>query len=192
MITQTEAKIYTHQDYLDRELASEIRNEYRNGEIVSITGRTPEHNRISGNLYIALSLFSKGKPYETFHLDQRLWIPKANIYTYPGVMVASKPLQRQTGRKDTILNPCLIAEVLSSSTQTYDRIEKFAAYRTIDAFQEYLLVAQNRIYVQHYIKTAANQWMFSEYADPKTILSLNAFEFQIEIAEFYEGIEWDG
>ncbi|MCD8488410.1 MAG: Uma2 family endonuclease [Desertifilum sp.] len=190
MIAQTENKIYTLEEYLELEIASELRNEYRNGEIIPMTGGTPEHNRISGNLYIALSIALKRKAYEVFHVDQRLWIPAASIYTYPDVMVSSKPLTLQPGRKDTIVNPCFIAEVLSKSTQNYDRSEKFAAYRTISTFQEYLLIDQYRIHVEHYVKTGANQWIFSEYDDSNITLSLNAFESQVTIADIYENIDF--
>lgn len=190
MIAQTENKIYTPEEYLELEIASKIRNEYRNGEIISMTGGTPEHNRISGNLYIALSIALKRKAYEVFHVDQRLWIPAASIYTYPDVMVCSKPLTLQPGRKDTIVNPCFIGEVLSKSTQNYDRSEKFAAYRTISTFQEYLLIDQYRVHVEHYVKTGANQWIFSEYDEPNITLSFNTFESQVTIADIYENIDF--
>jgi Uma2 family endonuclease len=190
MIAQTETKHYTIDEYLELEITSETRSEYRNGEIIPMTGGTPEHNRISGNLYIALSLGLKCKPYEVFHVDQRLWIPEVGIYTYPDVMVLSKPLQLQSGRKDTVINPCFIAEVLSKSTQNYDRSEKFIAYRTIPTFQEYLLIDQYRIHVEHHLKTAAYQWLFSEYNDPTITLSLSTLELQIQIAELYENIDF--
>jgi Uma2 family endonuclease len=189
MITQTKTKKYTPSEYLELEIASETRNEYRNGEIIPITGGTPEHNNISGNLYILLKLALKGKPYETFHVDQRLWVPEVGLYTYPDTMVLPKLIELQAGRKDTVVNPCFIAEVLSKSTQNYDRSEKFAAYRTIPNFQEYLLVVQYRIHVEHYVKTAVNQWMFSEYDDPNITLSLSSFDFQVLIADLYENIE---
>ncbi len=191
MIAQTETKNYTHEEYLELEIASETRNEYRNGEIIPMTGGTPDHNKISGNLYIILSLALKRKPYETFHVDQRLWIPEVSLYTYPDVMVLQKPLELQTGRKDTVLNPCFIAEVLSKSTQNYDRSEKFASYRTIPTFQEYLLIDQYRIHVEHYVKTAVNQWIFSEYDDPNITLSFSNFETQILIADLYENIDFN-
>jgi Uma2 family endonuclease len=105
-------------------------------------------------------------------------------------MVVSKPLELQTGRKDTITNPCFVAEVLSKSTQNYDRSEKFAAYRTISAFKEYLLIDQYRIHVEHYVKTAVNQWLFSEYDDPNTTLSFSVFDFQIQIADLYDNIDF--
>ncbi|WOB45098.1 Uma2 family endonuclease [Thermoleptolyngbya oregonensis NK1-22] len=190
MMAQTETKRYTAEEYLELEVASETRNEYRDGEIIPMTGGTPEHNRISGNLYIALSLGLKRKPYEVFHVDQRLWIPAASIYTYPDVMVLPKPLELQAGRKDTVMNPCFIAEVLSKSTRSYDRSDKFAAYRTISSFQEYLLIDQDQIHVEHHVKVAENQWLFSEYNDPEFNLSLRTLDLQVQIAGLYENIEF--
>lgn len=190
MTQALERQIYTPEEYLELEVASETRNEYRNGAIISMAGGTPAHNRISGNLYIALSVALRRKAYETFHIDQRLWIGDRNLYTYPDVMVVEKPLQFKEGRTDTLVNPCFIAEVLSKSTQDYDRGEKFVAYRTINNFQEYLLIDQYRIHVEHYVKTAVNQWLLSEYDDPNVTLSFRVFEFQIQIADLYENIEF--
>ncbi|MBC6432205.1 Uma2 family endonuclease [Nostoc sp. HG1] len=198
MIAQPETKHYTVEEYLELEIASEIRSEYCDGEIIPMTGGTPNHNDIAGNLYILLKSALKGKDYRTFYADQRLWIPSASLYTYPDVMVLPKPLELQTGRKDTVVNPCFIAEVLSKSTQNYDspaetlreRGEKFVAYRKIPTFQEYLLIDQYRIHVEHHVKTAAHQWLFSEYDDPTITLSLSTFELQIQIAELYENIDF--
>lgn len=114
-------------------------------------------------------------------------------------MVVDKPLQLQAGRTDTVMNPCFIAEVLSKSTQDYDpcgiceaaRGEKFVAYRTIENFKEYLLIDQYRVHVEHYVKTAAHQWLLSEYDDPTVMLSLSTFDFQIQIAALYETIEFE-
>ena len=190
MIAQIEKRIYTAEEYLELELAAETRSEYRNGEIIPMTGGTPNHNDISGNLYILLRSALKGKDYRIFYADQRLRIPAVNLYTYPDVVVVPKPLELQTGRRDTVVNPCFIAEVLSKSTQNYDRSEKFAAYRTIPTFQEYLLVDQHRVHVEHHVKTAVNQWLFSEYDDPNVVLSFSAFEYQIQIADLYENIDF--
>lgn len=190
MIAQIEKRIYTAEEYLELELAAETRSEYRDGDIIPMTGGTPNHNDISGNLYILLKSALKGKDYRIFYADQRLRIPAVNLYSYPDVMVVPKPLELQTGRRDTVVNACFIAEVLSKSTQNYDRSEKFAAYRTIPTFQEYLLVDQHRVHVEHHVKTAVNQWLFSEYDDPSVILSFNAFEVQIQIAELYENIDF--
>jgi Uma2 family endonuclease len=88
------------------------------------------------------------------------------------------------------MNPCFIAEVLSKSTQNYDRSEKFAAYRSIPCFQEYLLIDQYRIHVEYYVKTDVNQWLFTEYDDANITLSLSSFEFQIQIADLYDNIDF--
>ena len=190
MIAQPETKRYTAEEYLELEVAADIRNEYRDGEIVPMTGGTPNHNDIAGNLLVLLKAALRGKPYRVFISDQRLWIPNVNLYTYPDVMVLPKPIELQTGRKDTVINPCFIAEVLSKSTQNYARGEKFVAYRTIPAFQEYLLVDQYKIHVEHHVKVADNQWLFSEYDDPTVTLLLRTLDLHIQIAELYEGIDF--
>ena len=191
MIAQLETKRYSTDEYLELEIGADIRNEYRNGDIIPMTGGTPNHNDIAGNLYILLKSALKGKNYRTFYANQRLWIPSVSVYTYPDVMVIPKSIELQTGRQDTVVNPCFIAEVLSKSTQNYDRSEKFIAYRSIPTFQEYLLIDQYRIHVEHHVKTAPHQWLFSEYDDPTATLSLSSFEFQIQIADLYESIEFE-
>ena len=190
-IVQTKERTYTAQEYLELEIASETRNEYYNGEIVSMTGGMPNHNEISSILNAVLRFGLKGKPYSIFVADQRLWIPDANIYTYPDIMVVPKPIELQAGRKDTVVNPCFIAEVLSKSTQNYDRSEKFVAYRTIPSFGEYLLVSQYSVRVEHYVKTAPDRWLLSEYSDPAIVLTLNSFDLQLTIADLYENIDFE-
>ena len=195
MITQiappTAKKAYTVEEYLELEINSETRSEYRNGEIVPMTGGTPNHNEIAVNLLAFLKPLLRGKPYRLFAADQRLWIPDTKMNTYPDVMVAAKPLEMQTGRKDTITNPCFIAEVLSRSTKNYDRSEKFEAYRSIDTFQEYLLIDQYRIHVEHHVKTAVNQWLFTEYDNPAVTLFLKFLDLQIQIADLYDNIDFE-
>ncbi len=104
-------------------------------------------------------------------------------------MVVPRPLQRQSGRTDTITNPIMIAEVLSKSTKSYDRDEKFAAYRTIPTFQEYLLVDQYRIHIEHYVKTDSQCWIFSEYRSANSIIVLSSIPCEISLENLYENIE---
>ncbi len=189
MTPTLEQRTYTREEYLDLETDSQDRHEYLDGEIRLMTGGTPNHNDIAGNLYILLKLALKGKPYRTFYVDQRLWIPDRNIYTYPDVMVIENPLQLQIGRSDTVMNPCFIAEVLSKSTRDYDHGAKFSTYRTLESFREYLLIDQYSIHVEHHIQTTSNQWLLSEYDNPNVELSLNAFAAQFKIADLYENID---
>ena len=190
MISTPKQTIYTPEEYLDLEVVAEERHEYLNGEIRLITGGTPNHNDIAGNLYILFKQALRKKPYRIFNLDQRLWLTEPNIYTYPDIMVLKQPIQLQEGRNDTVINPCLIAEVLSKSTKDYDRSEKFVAYRTIDTFREYLLIDQYQIKVEHYTKQSANQWLLSEYSDSEIVLNLTAIDLELKIADIYENIEF--
>ena len=190
MIAQVETKTYTAEEYLEAEVNSLDRHEFINGEIIPMAGGTPDHNEISANLIGALKLALKGKPYRTFNSDQRLWIPQLNNYTYPDLIVVAKPIELQSGRTDTITNPLLIAEVLSKGTRAYDRDEKFAAYRTIPSFQEYLLIDQYRLRVEQYSKTDANKWIFSEYSCAGDRLMLSSISVEILVSDLYENIEF--
>ncbi|MEQ8972627.1 MAG: Uma2 family endonuclease [Coleofasciculus sp. C1-SOL-03] len=192
MVMQAEdKKIYTPEEYLEFEVNSENRHEFINGEIVLMTGGTPNHNQIALNLSGALNFALKRQPYRVFVTDQRLWIPRKRIYTYPDVMVVQGELQLQEGRRDTITNPLIIAEVLSESTRSYDKDAKFAAYRTIPSFQEYLLIDQYTMHIEHYFKTERKRWIFYEYDDADEIVSLNSFSFQITLADIYDKVEFD-
>jgi len=188
MILQTEKKHYTPEEYLDFEIHSDDRHEYIDGEVICVTGGTPNHNQITGNFYAALNFALKRQPYRVFFSDQRLWIPRKRIYTYPDVMLVQGELQFQEGRQDTIINPLMIVEVLSSSTRSYDKDEKFAAYRAISSFQEYLLIDQYTMHVEQYYKTAGKRWMFLECDDGNEILSLNSIPLQITLADIYDKV----
>lgn len=186
MLTISDPKTYSAEEYLALELESNLRNEYRNGEILPMTGGTPEHNELIRALTVILSLSLHRKPYQVFLTDQRLWIPDCNLYTYPDLMVIPRPVELKLGRKDTVINPILIVEVLSDSTKAYDRDDKFAAYRTIPTFQEYLLIDQTRIYVEQYSKQSPNQWLFTEHNGKTAQIQLSSVSVEIALADLYE------
>jgi Uma2 family endonuclease len=190
MIAQVETKTYTAEEYLEAEVNSQERHEFINGEIVLMAGGTPNHNEITSILNAILRVSLKGKPYSIFTSDQRLWVPQLNNYTYPDVMVVAKPIELQSGRTDTITNPVLVAEVLSKGTRAYDRDDKFAAYRSLPSFQEYLLIDQYRLRVEQYSKTDANKWIFSEYSSMGERLTLTSIPVEISLADLYENIEF--
>ena len=187
----TEQRYYSPTEYLELEVNSEERHEFIDGQIIPMTGGTPNHNQIAGNFYAALNFALKRQPYRVFVTDQRLWIPKKRIYTYPDVMVLNTPLEFAEGRTDTITNPKAIAEVLSKSTKSYDRDEKFAAYRTIPSFQEYILIDQYTMHVEQYCKTDNNKWIFSEYEDRDVTLSLASVPFQILLTDIYDKVDFN-
>ncbi len=184
-------KSYSPEEYLSLEVDSEEKHEYINGEIISMTGGTPNHNKIAGNLYAALNLALKRQPYDVFITDQRLWIPIAKIYTYPDVMVIEGELQFQEGRRDTLTHPIIIAEVLSTSTESFDRGKKFAAYRTIPTFKEYILIDQYTMQVEQFTKTESGQWLLSEHQGENSKLSLKFIDFEITLADLYDKVNFD-
>ncbi|MGI8500086.1 MAG: Uma2 family endonuclease [Hassallia sp.] len=184
-------RYYSPEEYLEIEVKSEERHEYINGQIIPMTGGTPNHNQIALNLSGTLNFALKRQTLRVFVTDQRLWIPQKRINTYPDVMVVASELQFQEGRKDTLTNPIMIAEVLSKSTKSYDRDEKFAAYRTIPSFQEYLLIDQYTMHVEQYSKTDNNRWIFTEYEDADLIISLASITFEISLADIYDKVDFD-
>nr|WP_281250753.1 Uma2 family endonuclease [Hydrococcus rivularis] len=112
-------------------------------------------------------------------------------YTVPDVMVVAGEPEYFNNRTDTITNPLLIIEVLSKSNQSYDKGEKFDAYRTIATFQEYILIDQNRIYIEQYYKTAKKQWTLYEYDEEDKTISLTSVEFQISLIDIYNKVEFE-
>ncbi|MDJ0661349.1 MAG: Uma2 family endonuclease [Crocosphaera sp.] len=191
MILQTEKqKTYTPQEYLDLEVEAKDRHEYRNGEMIVISGGTPNHNRITGNFSAALNFAFKGQPYDVFITDQRLWIPSTKTYTYPDIMIVQGEIQLQEGRNDTIINPLLIAEVLSQSTEAYDRGDKFSAYRTIPSLQEYILIQQYSPHIEQFSKTESGQWLLSDYDGQEATLTLKSISLEIPLVDIYDKVDF--
>ncbi|NET53854.1 MAG: Uma2 family endonuclease, partial [Merismopedia sp. SIO2A8] len=152
---------------------------------------SPAHNEINSVLNALLRFALKGQPYSIFVTDQRLWIPDLDQYTYPDIMVMPRPVDLKSGRKDTVINPILLAEVLSDSTEKYDRGDKFEAYRSIATFQEYLLIAQNKPHVEQYVKQAKNQWLFTDYGALDQTIMLRSLSVEISLADLYEAVDFE-
>jgi Uma2 family endonuclease len=184
------SNIYTPQEYLELEINSHERHEYINGEIISMTGGTPNHNKIALNFASILNFACKRKPLQVFINDQRLWIPNLQIYTYPDIILVQGTLQFQEGRKDTITNPLMITEVLSKSTRTYDKDQKFVAYKTLPSFSEYILIDQYTPHVEQYSKTEDGKWLFCEYDGINANFSLTSIALTIELIDLYDKVEF--
>ncbi|NJN23841.1 MAG: Uma2 family endonuclease [Acaryochloridaceae cyanobacterium RL_2_7] len=184
-------QLYSPEEYLNQEEQSEVRHAYLDGEIVPMVGGTPNHNRIILNVATLLNVSLKRQPYQVFVADQRLWIPSRNVYTYPDVMVISGDFQLQEGRKDTITNPALIVEVLSSSTQAYDQTDKFKAYRSLESLQEYILIDQYSIHIEQYIKQSDRDWRFTDYDGEEAELKLASVPLSLSLLDIYDRVTFD-
>jgi Uma2 family endonuclease len=181
---------YTPQEYLALEGASELKNEYRDGEIVTMPKETKNHNKIAGNFYAELKSALKGEDYDVYISDVRLWMPRYRQYTYPDIMViAGDYIYPETG-VNSVTSPLLIVEVLSKSTKNYDQGEKFCYYRSIPELAEYILIDQSKYHVMQYNRLAENQWLLTEYVTEDEELFLESIELQIPLSEIYERVNF--
>ena len=181
-------KRYTVAEYLELEEQAEFKSEFVDGEIVSMAGATANHNKIALNFCRLFPMSIDGQDYDIFMSDMRLWMPDYSRYTYPDVMVvAGQPIF--TDEKQTaITNPCLIVEVLSNSTQEYDRASKFKLYRSILSFREYVLVYQNNYCVEQYTKQDDGRWILTEYLEEDAVLKLESVSFEISLRDLYKRV----
>jgi Uma2 family endonuclease len=183
------AEIYiSPEEYLERERQSEEKSEYYGGRIYAMSGASRPHNLITGNVFASLHTLLRGGPCEVYVNDMKVRIKPTGAYVYPDVFVACGELQFDDTYKDVLLNPVLVIEVLSPSTEAHDRGLKFALYRQLDSLQDYLLIAQDRVSVVHYHRKNG-EWIFNEYNDLNDRLALEAIGCTLPVAEMYERIE---
>ncbi|NEQ71039.1 MAG: Uma2 family endonuclease [Symploca sp. SIO2D2] len=191
MVIQTETRYYTPEEYLTLEEKAVDKHEYRDGEIILMSGGTTNHNQIALNFCRKFPLTIDEQDYYTYINDVRLWIAKYRFYTYPDVMVIKgKPIYEGMG-KTTVTNPSIIVEVLSKSTRDYDWTDKFKYYRSIPEFKEYILIDQYRFYVAQYSKREDKQWLFNDYEGEEAILKLASGDFEISFQDLYERVDFD-
>ncbi|WP_445628828.1 Uma2 family endonuclease [Nostoc sp. DSM 114167] len=187
----TKQRYYTPEEYLELEEAADYKSEYINGQIIPMAGGTVNHNQIALNLSTELNFAFKKQNYRVFMGDVRLWILQKRTYTYPDVMILAGEPEFFNNRKDIIINPQIIVEVLSKSTKGYDREDKFQAYRTISTFQEYLLIDQTRIHVDQFSKTGKKQWTLREYDEEDEAIALVTVPFEISLQDLYNKVEFE-
>lgn len=181
----------TPEEYLRRERLAEDKSEYLNGEIFAMTGASRQHNRITINISSSLNLQLKGRPCETYAVDMRVKVRASGLYTYPDVAVVCGDPQFEDEYVDTLLNPTLLVEVLSQSTERYDRIAKTSYYRTIDSLTEHLLVAQDEIRLEQYVKRPNGQWLLSEYRELDGAVELTSIGCELRLSDVYDRITFE-
>ncbi|WRH67721.1 MAG: Uma2 family endonuclease [Planktothrix sp. GU0601_MAG3] len=191
MVMQVKPRPYSPEEYFQLEETAEFKHEYRDGDIIPITGGTTNHNQIAGNAYFQLKLALRGQKYRLFIGDVRLWIPDYRLYTYPDLMVIKGDVIYHENRTDTVLNPLVIVEVLSQSTGSYDRGDKFKYYRSISEFQEYILIDQYQYSVEQFIKSETGKWQVNFYESADSILTLSTIDFSINLTDIYEQVNFE-
>jgi Uma2 family endonuclease len=179
------------EDWLEGERAAlEGRSEYVGGEVFAMTGASVEHNAIVANIVRELSTQMKGRPCQVYASDLKVRIRSANAGKYPDLIALCGEHQFQDGRRDVLLNPSLIMEVLSDSTEAYDRGDKFSLYRQISSLREYLLVSQHRVQVELYNRSEDGRWTLTDFSARTDSVPLESVGCTLSLAEVYDKVEF--
>lgn len=189
-MTAQPQKYYSEQEYLDIERDAGYKSEYYNGEIFAMAGAGHNHNRIVENLSIEIGGFFKGKSCRTYSSDQRIHIPETGLYTYPDLLIVCDKNQYLDDKKDTILNPTVIIEVLSESTEAYDRGQKFHFYRSIDSLKEYVLINSRSFAAEVFRRNEEGLWVLaSEAYNLNDSLEVASVELTLPMTDIYAQTE---
>lgn len=184
-----QTQYYTVDEYFALEERAECRSEFYKGEIFAMSGGSANHNRISGNVFASMRSALRGKPCEVFIADMRLHVKRRQLYTYPDVMAVCGKTEFAHRRNDTVTNPVLIVEVLSPSTENYDRGKKFEYYRTIETLREYVLIDQQRRYVERYQWVGLGRWELTSFDEADQVVPLTSLDIDLSLASIYERVD---
>ncbi|HKV42061.1 MAG TPA: Uma2 family endonuclease [Blastocatellia bacterium] len=184
MSTQREHK-YSIEDYLAFDRASHSKNEYLDGTVYAMGGATARHVQIVGNVARELGNQLRDKPCVVYSTDLRVQVSHGGLYAYPDAVVVCGEPAFIDDQLDTLTNPVLIVEVLSDSTKNYDRGEKFERYRTIRSFREYLLITQDKIHIEQYVRQDDNSWVLREKHSLNDIIEPTSVGCRIPVTEIY-------
>jgi Uma2 family endonuclease len=174
--------------YLAIEREAETRSEYLDGEMFAMSGGSRQHNLIVTNAVRELSLQLKRRPCEVYSNDQRVRIPETGLYTYPDIVVVCGEPRFEDESVDTLLNPVLLVEVLSPTTEAYDRGKKFESYRTIASLAEYVLVSQQEPRVEQFLRQDDGHWLFTATAGLESSISLTSVQCELAFKEIYDKV----
>lgn len=176
---------YTPEQYLEIERRAEFKSEYYAGQMFAMAGASREHNVITGNIIRRLGNALDGRPCETYPSDMKVLVSATGLYTYPDVSVACGEPQFLDRQSDVLLNPLVIVEVLSDSTEAYDRGVKFALYQRLDSLQEYVLVSQDKARVEKYLRQPNGQWLYSRTDGLEGEIGLASLGCCLPLSEVY-------
>ena len=179
------------EEYLRLERQSEYKSEYVNGEIFAMTGASRKHNLVAGNIFRELSQQLRSRQCEAYVGDMRVKVTATGLYTYPDVVVVCGEPKFEDTFVDTLLNPTLLVEVLSQSTERYDRIAKSSYYRTLDSLSEHLLAAQDEVRLEQYVKQTDGRWVLFEYSALENVVELSSISCSLALRDVYGKVSFD-
>ncbi|HLJ20305.1 MAG TPA: Uma2 family endonuclease [Stellaceae bacterium] len=181
---------YTVEEYLALEREADHKSEYLAGQIYAMAGGSPQHNQIGFNLITALGVQLLGGHCRGYTSDQRVLADE--LYTYPDITVVCGEPRFEEGDPGTLTNPTLLVEVLSASTEAYDRGDKFAHYRRIESLQEYVLVSQAKPHIERFLRRDDGEWLFTAVEGLEATLRMTSIGCELRLAQVYDRVEFEG
>ncbi|HZH89464.1 MAG TPA: Uma2 family endonuclease [Pyrinomonadaceae bacterium] len=177
--------LLTPEEYLAAERKAETRSEYFAGEVFAMVDASKRHNLIAANIIRVLGNQLLERACNVYPSDMRVKVSATGKYTYPDVVVACEPELFDDAENDTLLNPVVIIEVLSASTEAYDRGKKFEQYQQIESLTEYILVAQESYRIEQYVRQSGKEWRYSEYHDAGDVIKIGVIGCEIALNDAY-------
>ncbi len=177
-------------DYLRCERTAEFKSEFFDGEVFAMSGGSPRHSLLKANVIRELGNGLKGHPCTAYDSDLRVKVEATGLYTYPDASVICGPLEFDDDVRDTVLSPTLLVEVLSPSTEAYDRGKKFNHYRRIESLREYLLVSQDEAKIERFQRNADGTWTLTEASGLEASLHLPSLGIDLSLREVYEKVDF--
>jgi Uma2 family endonuclease len=191
MVAQRQHKTFvTPEEYFERERAAEFKSEYLDGEVFAMAGGSPTHSALIFNINAILGPQLRGGPCRGFSSDTKVGSDAAGLYSYPDLSVACGEPQFIGGRQDVLANPVLIVEVLSPSTELFDRGRKFARYQQIESLTDYVLVAQDEPRIEHFARQPDGRWLLTTATGLEGALALPALGITLSLSEVYDRIDF--
>ena len=176
-------------EYLEIERKAEFKNEYYKGEIFAMAGATKEHNKIVAALIGELYAFLKGKGCDVFPSDLRVYNQDNGLYTYPDVTIVCGKEEYLDDKFDTLLNPTVIFEVLSPSTEDYDRGTKFKLYRTIPSLKNYVIISSTEYSAEVYTRAEGDKWILSTTKNNDLSITISVIDYEMVLADVYAQVD---
>ncbi|MDQ2747491.1 MAG: Uma2 family endonuclease [Acidobacteriota bacterium] len=181
--------IYNAEQYLALEATAEYRSQFYEGEIYAMAGASRRHNVAAGNIYADLHFQLRNRPCEIYQNDMRVKVA-ADFYTYPDIVIVCGEPQIEKKHGENLLNPKVIIEVLSPSTEKFDRGEKARLYRLMPSLEEYVLIAQNARHLEHFVRQANGGWLLTELSDAAEFLELPTIDCRVTLGDIYAKIDF--
>lgn len=175
--------------YLEAERTSPEKHEYYAGEVYAMAGASDQHNIIAMNVAALLHALLRGRSCRAYPSDMRVKIIKTGLYTYPDFTIVCGQSQFiDSEKRDTLINPTVIIEILSPSTERYDRGLKFQHYRTLDSLREYILIAQDRYHIERFVRQENNEWLLSDALGRTESIPIAAIQARLHLEDVYEQV----